>query len=142
MIITNGDNTTTFLGREKPIYMQITEIIETDILKGVLLENGRAPSVSKLAKSCTVNQATVSKGIDILVKKGILYKKRGIGIFVQTGAKEIIKKERKIKLGNSVLKLVKEAKELEITMKELGLMIESVRTRENCIQQNNWKEGL
>lgn len=134
MIITNGDNTTTFLGREKPIYMQITEIIETDILKGVLLENGRAPSVSKLAKSCTVNQATVSKGIDILVKKGILYKKRGIGIFVQTGAKEIIKKERKIKLGNSVLKLVKEAKELEITMKELGLMIESVRTRENCIQ--------
>lgn len=134
MIITNGDNTTTFLNQEKPIYMQITEIIETDILKGVLLENSRVPSVSKLAKRCTVNQATVSKGIDILMKKRILYKKRGIGIFVQTGAKEIIKKERKVKLENSVLKLVKEAKELEITMKELGLMIESVRTRENCIE--------
>lgn len=122
------------LNWEKPIYMQITEIIETDILKGVLLENGRVPSVSKLAKRCIVNQATVSKGINILVKKGILYKKRGIGIFVQTGAKEIIKKERKVKLGNSVLKLVKEAKELGITVKELGLMIESVRTRENCIE--------
>ncbi len=126
MIITNGDNTTTFLSKEKPIYMQITEIIETDILKGVLLENGRVPSVSKLAKSCTVNQATVSKGIDILVKKGILYKKRGIGIFVQTGAKEIIKKERKEKFINYMVALIKEAKELEISKAEIVSMLENI----------------
>lgn len=120
------DITTASLNQEKSIYLQITEIIENDILKGYLLENGRVPSISKLAKRYTVSQATVSKGIDILVKKGILYKRRGIGIFILAGAKEIIKKERKAKIRNCIVELIKEAKELEINNMEIISMLESI----------------
>lgn len=83
------------LTQEKSIYIQIGEMIETDILRGILLEEERVPSTNELAKLYSINPATAAKGINLLVDEGILYKKRGIGMFVKEGAKEQILSRRK-----------------------------------------------
>ena len=70
-------------------------MIENDILRDVLLEDERVPSTNELAKLYAINPSTAAKGINILVDAGILYKKRGIGMFVSDGAKEVIRTERK-----------------------------------------------
>ena len=70
-------------------------MIENDILRDVLLEDERVPSTNELAKLYAINPSTAAKGINILVDAGILYKKRGIGMFVSVGAKEVIRTKRK-----------------------------------------------
>ena len=67
------------LNQEKSIYIQIKEMIETDILRDILLEEERVPSTNELAKLYAINPATAAKGVNLLVDEGILYKKRGIG---------------------------------------------------------------
>lgn len=83
------------LTQEKSIYIQIKEMIESDILRDILLEEERVPSTNELAKLYAINPATAAKGVNLLVDEGILYKKRGIGMFVAEGAKERIMKKRK-----------------------------------------------
>ena len=83
------------LTQEKSIYLQIAEMIETDILRDILLEEERVPSTNELAKLYAINPATAAKGVNILVDEGVLYKKRGIGMFVSAGAKEAILSRRK-----------------------------------------------
>ena len=70
-------------------------MIENDILRDVLLEDERVPSTNELAKLYAINPSTAAKGINILVDAGILYKKRGIGMFVSDGAKGVIRTKRK-----------------------------------------------
>lgn len=70
-------------------------MIENDILRDVLLEDERVPSTNELAKLYAINPSTAAKGINILVDAGILYKKRGIGMFVSDGVKEVIRTKRK-----------------------------------------------
>ena len=64
------------LNQEKSIYIQISEMIENDILRDVLLEDERVPSTNELAKLYAINPSTAAKGINILVDAGILYKKK------------------------------------------------------------------
>ena len=113
------------LNQEKSIYIQISEMIENDILRDVLLEDERVPSTNELAKLYAINPATAAKGINILVDAGILYKKRGIGMFVIDGAKEVIRTKRKAQFyENYVSEIVNEAKTLGITKAELIAGIE------------------
>ena len=113
------------LNQEKSIYIQISEMIENDILRDVLLEDERVPSTNELAKLYAINPATAAKGINILVDAGILYKKRGIGVFVSDGAKEVIWTKRKAQFyENYVSEIVNEAKALGITKAELIAGIE------------------
>ena len=70
------------LTQEKSIYIQIKEMIESDILRDILLEEERVPSTNELAKLYAINPATAAKGVNRLGYEGILYKKRGIGMFV------------------------------------------------------------
>ena len=51
---------------DKSIYLQISQMIETDILRGILLEEERMPSTNELAKLYTINPATAAKGINLL----------------------------------------------------------------------------
>lgn len=112
------------LTQEKSIYIQISEMIENDILRDILLEEEKTLSTNELAKMYSINPATAAKGINILVDKGILYKKRGIGMFVQQGAKEKIKNQRKSEFyENYIQKLIVEANNLGISKKELVNMI-------------------
>ena len=100
-------------------------MIENDILRDVLLEDERVPSTNELAKLYAINPSTAAKGINILVDAGILYKKRGIGMFVSDGAKEVIRTKRKVQFyENYVSEIVNEAKTLGITKAELIAGIE------------------
>ena len=108
------------LTEDKSIYLQISQMIETDILRGILLEEERVPSTNELAKLYTINPATAAKGINLLVDEGILYKKRGIGMFVSAGAAERIRARRKQEFYELRLaELLAEAKSLGITRQEL-----------------------
>lgn len=112
------------LSQNKSIYLQLGEMIETDILRGILLEEERVPSTNELAKLYTINPATAAKGVNLLVDEGILYKKRGIGMFVAEGAKaQIINKRRDAFYDNYVKSLLEEAKSLGISSDELVAMI-------------------
>ena len=104
----------------KSIYLQISEMIETDILRGILLEEEQVPSTNELARRYTINPATAAKGINLLVDEGILYKKRGIGMFVAAGAREkITAKRRRAFVDTHIAGLLAEAKSLGITNEEL-----------------------
>lgn len=112
------------LKQEKSIYIQIKEMIEDDILRDVLLEEERVPSTNELARLYAINPATAAKGVNLLVDEGILYKKRGIGMFVATGAKAQIQGKRREQFyDNYVKSLMAEAMSLGITKKELVAMI-------------------
>ncbi len=113
------------LTQEKSIYLQISEMIENDILREIILEEERVPSTNELAKNYSINPATAAKGINILVEEGILYKKRGIGMFVTTGAKEKIMERRREDFYDSYIKrLLTEAASLGINKQDLIKMIE------------------
>ena len=109
------------LTQEKSIYIQISEMIENDILRDIILEEERIPSTNEFAKLYSINPATAAKGINILVDSGILYKKRGIGMFVSKGAMETRKEQF---FDNYISTLLAEAKSLGITKEELIKMIE------------------
>ena len=113
------------LTQEKSIYIQIKEMIENDILRNILLEEERVPSTNELAKLYAINPATAAKGVNLLVDDGILYKKRGIGMVVATGAKQKIMEKRKENFYDDYIKsLLAEAASLGITKQEQVAMIE------------------
>lgn len=112
------------LNQEKSIYLQISEMIENDILRDILLEGEKVPSTNELAKFFKINPATAAKGVNLLVDEEILYKKRGIGMFVTDGAKENIKSKRRNSFyENYVKSLLIEAASLGISDEELIEMI-------------------
>lgn len=112
------------LTQEKSIYIQIKEMIENDILRDIIQEEERVPSTNELAKLYSINPATAAKGLNLLVDEEILYKKRGIGMFVATGAKKMIVKKRKQSFFDTYVKsLMAEAVSLGITKDELIEMI-------------------
>jgi DNA-binding transcriptional regulator YhcF (GntR family) len=74
----------------RPIFLQIAEQIENDIIGGVLPEESQVPSTNEYAAFYRINPATAGKGVNVLVDAGILYKKRGIGMFVATGARAAV----------------------------------------------------
>lgn len=114
------------LTQEKSIYLQIAEMIETDILRDILLEEERVPSTNELAKLYAINPATAAKGVNILVDEGVLYKKRGIGMFVSAGAKEAILSRRKNEFyDNYVKKLLEEATSIGLGKEEVIQLIQS-----------------
>lgn len=114
------------LTQEKSIYLQIAEMIETDISRDILLEEERVPSTNELAKLYAINPATAAKGVNILVDEGVLYKKRGIGMFVSAGAKEAILSRRKNEFyDNYVKKLLEEAASIGLGKEEVIQLIQS-----------------
>lgn len=116
------------LNQDKSIYLQISDMIENDILRDILLEDEKVPSTNELAKFFKINPATAAKGINLLVDEGILYKKRGIGMFVAQGAKQTVKNKRKSAFyENYVRSLLTEAASLEISEEELIEMIKSAK---------------
>ena len=112
------------LNQEKSIYLQIKEMIENDIIRDILLEEERVPSTNELAKLYAINPATAAKGVNLLVDEGILYKKRGIRMFVAAGARQVIVRKRKERFFDDYIRsLLTEAASLGITKEELIDMI-------------------
>jgi len=113
------------LNDQSLIYLQIARMLEDDILRGVYREEEQVPSTNELARNYSINPATAAKGINLLVADGILYKRRGIGMFVAKGAAETVKQNRKSAFYDGFVKpLVKEGASLALTGEELLAMIQ------------------
>lgn len=114
-----------FLDTDRPIFQQIAEQIEDDIINGMVQEGERVPSTNEFAAHYQINPATAAKGINQLVEKGILFKKRGIGMFVAEGAKGILTLKRKEQFYEAfILPLKMEAAKLNISVNDLKEMLE------------------
>ncbi|MDE0582435.1 GntR family transcriptional regulator [Planococcus sp. A6] len=115
----------------KPLFLQIRELIEDQIVNDQLKEGDQAPSTNQLVNFYKINHATVSKGITQLVDEGILYKKRGIGMFVAEGAKNtLVQQRKKAFVDNYVTRLVQEAEKLGITEQQIIELIKSTKGRD------------
>lgn len=112
----------------KPIYIQIAEWIENEILAERFLEHGKVFSQYQLAEMFNINPATAGKGLTILLESGVLHKKRGLGMFVQEGAKELIlSRRRNEKLSKLAKEIVEEAKRLLVSDSELIELIKKIQ---------------
>lgn len=110
---------------EKPIFLQFAEELEKNILKGIFEEESQIPSTTEIAIKFKINPATANRGVNLLVDEGIIYKKRGIGMFVATGAREkIVAKRKGAFYDNYVLPLLKESNNLNLKKNEVITMIE------------------
>lgn len=116
------------LNEDEPIFIQISKAIEDEILTDSIKEDEQVPSTTELSRLYNINPATVLKGMNILVDKNILYKKRGLGMFVNRGAKNLIKLLRKESFKNKFIKnLIEEANKLDIDKDELLEMIKQYK---------------
>lgn len=116
---------------DKPIYIQVREHIEDQIINNQLKAGDQAPSTNQLVQFYKINHATVSKGVNQLVEEGILYKKRGIGMFVAEGAREtLLKKRRQSFVEDYIVELVEEANKLDISYEEILAYIKQVKGSE------------
>lgn len=100
-------------------------MIANDIVEGELLEGDQIPSTTEISKFYQVNRATVQKGLAALVEAGYVYKQRGVGMFVASGAKQKLLDKRKEEFYNEYLKpMLEEAKRIDIKKEELQNLIE------------------
>lgn len=108
----------------EPIFTQLAARLEDEILSGALPEESRIPSITELAALLRINPATALKGVNILVDSGAVYKRRGVGMFVAEGARELIRARRREGFYEGrVRPLIVEARRLEIDEDALGAMI-------------------
>ena len=111
-----------------PIYIQISEWLENEIIADRLLPDGKVYSQYQLAEIFNINPATAGKGLTILVEKEILYKKRGLGMFVVTDAKErILATRRSETLTKMAKEIVQEAKRLFVPDEDLVALIKHIQ---------------
>ncbi|HCR3191418.1 GntR family transcriptional regulator [Enterococcus faecalis] len=110
---------------EKPLFQQVADQIAEGIFNGAYLEGEQIPSTTEISKSYQINPATVLKGMNLLVERQLIEKKRGIGMFVLPGAQERVRSARKEEfLNKEVLEVVAEAKKIRITAEQLKQLIE------------------
>ena len=108
-----------------PLFMQIAQQIEASILDGSLAEESRAPSTNELAAFHRINPATAAKGLAQLVADGTLYKKRGIGMFVSTGARERLRARRRAEFARVYVRpLLDEARRIGLDAAAVKAMLD------------------
>lgn len=108
----------------RPLFLQIAESVEDSIIDGSLAEEAQAPSTNELAAFYRINPATAAKGIAMLTEKGVLYKRRGIGMFVSSGAQEILRAERRDAFAVRYLDpLLAESRKLGLSPEDLGRLL-------------------
>lgn len=109
----------------RPIFLQVAERIEEAILAGGLAEEQQVPSTNQFAALYQINPATAAKGVNLLVDQGILYKKRGLGMYVALGARaKLLEKRREQFFERYVVTMLQEAEKLGITTDQLAEMLQ------------------
>jgi GntR family transcriptional regulator len=99
----------------QPIYRQLRDRVVAMILDGVLKEGDPLPSVRNVAADYRVNPLTVLKGYQELVDEELVEKRRGLGLFVKDGARDLLLKGERQKF------LAEEWPRIEATIQRLGL---------------------
>ncbi len=110
---------------ELPIFLQLAEQLKEGILSGAYPEESQIPSITEYSVAYKINPATALKGINLLVDEGLVYKKRGVGMFVSSGAREVLQGQRRERFYEDyVERAVREAKNLGLTAAEVTALIE------------------
>ena len=110
---------------EKPIFIQIAEQLEDSIFTGIFPEENKIPSTNEISALLNINPHTVLKGMNLLVDEGIIYKKRGLGMFVKEGAVEKIRRKRQgLFYDQYIASLLIEAKKLGLSKDQIIAFIE------------------
>ena len=110
---------------DKPLFLGVAEWVEDAILDDIFVEETQVPSITEISVQYNINPATALKGINLLVDSGLLYKKRGLGMFVAIGARsKLLESRRQQFSGDYVDPLVSEAKRLEVSHTDLQNMVE------------------
>lgn len=116
------------LNERKPIFEQIKEWISDQIIDGTLSDNDKIPSTNEMVEFFKVNHLTVAKGVNQLVDQGVIYKKRGVGMFVAEDARNTLLKERKEKFKDEYVKpMIEEMSKLGLTEQDLNRLMEAVK---------------
>jgi GntR family transcriptional regulator len=103
-----------------PIYLQIADGIKNDVLSGALSEGDQVMSTNQYAAFYRINPATAAKGFAQLVDEGVLFKKRGIGMFVSPDARTKLRTERRERFFAEVVDpMIDEARMLGVPMEEI-----------------------
>ncbi|GGQ37986.1 GntR family transcriptional regulator [Couchioplanes azureus] len=103
-----------------PIYVQIADGIKNDILSGALEEDGQVMSTNQYAAFYRINPATAAKGFAQLVDEGVLYKKRGIGMFVSPDARARLRAQRRERFFADVVDpMLAEARMIGVSVEEI-----------------------
>jgi DNA-binding transcriptional regulator YhcF (GntR family) len=114
----------TVIEEGRALFLQIAESVEDAIVDGSLTEESQAPSTNELASFYRINPATAAKGIAMLVDKGVLYKRRGIGMFVAPGARATLLGERRSAFADRYVQpLLAEARKLGLGPEELAQLV-------------------
>jgi len=107
-----------------PLFLQIKARIEDQIISGALATDEQIPSTTQIVEFYKINHITVAKGVNLLVDEGILYKKRGLGMFVAPDARDKLIKKRQQNFKTDYLDpMLVEASKLQITKADLVKMI-------------------
>lgn len=109
---------------DSPIFQQLADRVAADIIAGTYPEESGVPSTNDYAVFYEISPITASKGLNVLVEQGVLYKKRGVGMFVAPGARELLRSRRRTEFREQyIAPLVREAHLLGLSASELADMI-------------------
>jgi GntR family transcriptional regulator len=107
-----------------PLFVQVADRLAGEIADGGLAEGERVPSSNELSAFYRINPATAAKGINMLADDGLLEKRRGIGMFVATGARQRLLARRRAEFAERFVEpLLSEAVRLGIDTDELLALI-------------------
>ena len=116
------------MDESRPIFIQIAEQVENEIIEGSLKEDEQIPSTNELASFYRINPATALKGVNRLVDDGIVAKRRGIGMFVTPGARARLVERRRADFATEYIRpLIIEAEKLGIDIEQLTALLRAER---------------
>lgn len=115
---------------EMPLYQQVAEEISEGIFNGSYKEETQIPSTTEISKMYKINPATILKGMNKLVEENLIEKKRGLGMFVKSGAQQALLEKRKTEfINHKLLNILEEAQKLDISQEQLINLIERGYTK-------------
>ena len=110
-----------------PIYRQIAEQIKDDVLRGVLHADEQVMSTNQYAAHHRINPATAAKAFAQLVDEGVVYKRRGIGMFVSPNAQETLRAQRRNRFFADVVEpMVTEARMIDVPLADITKHLEAL----------------
>ena len=113
-----------------PIYRQIAAQVKADVVSGALDGDEQVMSTNQYAAYYRINPATVAKAFQQLVDEQVLYKKRGIGMFVSPTARDALRAQRRETFFSDLVDpMVAEAEAVGIPLDEVVARIQRRATR-------------
>lgn len=107
---------------ERPIYIQLVEMLKTEIVSGRIQSGARLPSVRELASQVRVNPNTLQKALLQLESEGLIYTERTNGKFVTEDEERIA--EERIRLARAQTEIfLKSMAQLGVTEHEVGMLL-------------------